>query len=154
MITKERIQKLIDEKLEGTDFFVVSLEVLPGNKIQVEMDGDNGFPISECVNFSRQIEHNLDREEEDFSLNVGSPGLTKPFKVQRQYAKNVGRNVKVKCADGTAVKGELLSVSNEGIVVKTTRKERVEGKKKKVEIVEEVSLSQVDILETKLVLDF
>ncbi len=154
MITVEKIQALIDEKLEGTDFYVVSLDISPSNKIIVEMDGDNGFPISECINFSRQIEHNLDRESEDFSLEVSSPGLNKPFKLTRQYLKNIGKTVVSKSGDGEKVKGKLIQADEEKITIETSRKERLEKKKKKVEIKEEVTILRKDILETKLVIEF
>ena len=105
MITKEKIESLIEEKLVGTDFFVVSIDISTANKISVEMDGDNGFPISECINFSRQIEKSFDREVEDFSLEVSSPGLNKPFRLTRQYLKNLNKPVVVKINEGDKVKG-------------------------------------------------
>ncbi len=154
MITREKIQALINEKLEGTDFFVVSIDISPANKIVVEMDGDNGFPISECINFSRQIEHNLDREEEDFALEVSSPGLTKPFRLTRQYIKNLNKNVEVKTNDGDKIKGKLIVADDEKITVQTSRKERSEKKNKKVEVIEDVELLRENILETKLVIEF
>lgn len=154
LITKEKIQALIDEKLEGTDFFVVSIDISPSNKIMVEMDGDNGFPISECVNFSRQIEHNLDREQEDFSLEVSSPGLNKPLRLTRQYLKNLDKSVVVKTTEGEKIKGVLIEANDDRVVIKTSRKERLEKKKKKVEIIENIEVSRENILETKLVIEF
>ena len=103
MITKEIIESLIEEKLVDTDFFVVSIDISTANKISVEIDGDNGFPISECINFSRQIEGNLDREVEDFSLEVSSPGLNKPFLLTRQYLKNLNKLVEVKLIEGEKI---------------------------------------------------
>ncbi len=154
MITKEKIQLLIDEKLEGTDFFIVDIDISTANKISVEMDGDNGFPISECINFSRQIEGNLDREVEDFSLEVSSPGLNKPFRLTRQYLKNLNKTVLVKSAEGVDVKGLLTYADDTKISVQTSRKERLEKKKKKVEIVEDIEILRENILETKLVIEF
>ena len=154
MITKEKIQLLIDEKLEGTDFFIVDIDISTANKISVEMDGDNGFPISECINFSRQIEGNLDREVEDFSLEVSSPGLNKPFRLTRQYLKNLNKTVLVKSAEGVDVKGLLTYADDTKISVQTSRKERLEKKKKKAEIVEDIEILRENILETKLVIEF
>lgn len=154
MITKEKIESLIEEKLVGTDFFVVSIDISTANKISVEMDGDNGFPISECINFSRQIEKSFDREVEDFSLEVSSPGLNKPFRLTRQYLKNLNKPVVVKINEGDKVKGVLTFAVDNKISVQTSRKERLEKKKKKVEIVEDVEILREDILETKLVIEF
>jgi|TARA_B100000497_G_C7636450_1_gene382571 ribosome maturation factor RimP len=154
LITKEKIESLIEEKLVGTDFFVVSIDISTANKISVEMDGDNGFPISECINFSRQIEKSFDREVEDFSLEVSSPGLNKPFRLTRQYLKNLNKPVVVKINEGDKVKGVLTFADDNKISVQTSRKERLEKKKKKVEIVEDVEILREDILETKLVIEF
>lgn len=154
MITKEKIESLIEEKLVGTDFFVVSIDISTANKISVEMDGDNGFPISECINFSRQIEKSFDREVEDFSLEVSSPGLNKSFRLTRQYLKNLNKPVVVKINEGDKVKGVLTFADDNKISVQTSRKERLEKKKKKVEIVEDVEILREDILETKLVIEF
>ncbi len=154
MITKEKIESLISEKLEGTDFFIVSIDISPKNKILVEIDGDNGFPINECINFSRQIENNLDREEEDFSLEVSSPGLNKPLRLTRQFLKNIDKSVVAKTTEGEKITGKLLSASDEKIVIQTSRKERLEKKKKKVEITEDIELLRENILETKLVIEF
>ena len=154
MITKEKIESLIEEKLVGTDFFVVSIDISTANKISVEMDGDNGFPISECINFSRQIEKSFDLEVEDFSLEVSSPGLNKPFRLTRQYLKNLNKPVVVKINEGDKVKGVLTFADDNKISVQTSRKERLEKKKKKVEIVEDVEILREDILETKLVIEF
>ena len=154
MITKEKIQLLIEEKLEGTDFFVVDIDISTANKISVEMDGDNGFSISECINFSRQIEGNLDREVEDFSLEVSSPGLNKPFLLTRQYLKNLNKLVEVKLVEGEKINGTLTYADSMKISVQTSRKERLEKKKKKVDIVEDVEILRENILETKLVIEF
>ena len=154
MITKEKIESLIEEKLVGTDFFVVSIDISTANKISVEMDGDNGFHISECINFSRQIEKSFDREVEDFSLEVSSPGLNKSFRLTRQYLKNLNKPVVVKINEGDKVKGVLTFADDNKISVQTSRKERLEKKKKKVEIVEDVEILREDILETKLVIEF
>lgn len=154
MISKARIEELIREKLEDTDFFVVDLTISPNNKISVELDGKEGFPISECINFSRQIEHNLDREEEDFALEVSSPGLSKPFKVFQQYTKNIGREVNVKTLEGLKHSGVLVLANEEMIQLKHTSMQKIEGKKKKEEIVELINVPFSNIKETKLELIF
>jgi ribosome maturation factor RimP len=95
----------------------------------------------------------LDREDVDFELQVTSPGLDKPFKVVQQYQKNIGKAVKSK-TEGGNIEGILKSVADEGIVIETERKERLEGKKKKIKVVEDVTLAFSDIIETKVVISF
>jgi len=131
MITKEQILELIGEKLEEDGFFLVDLSVNPGNRIEVLIDSQNGVPIEYCVEISRQIEHSLDREVEDFSLDVSSPGIGQPFKVTEQYLKCIGRPVEVMAADGRLLKGVLEEVTNNGFRVSEEKKVKVEGKKKK-----------------------
>ena len=136
LITENSIRALVAEKIEDTEYYLLSVDIKPGNVINVELESMGPVSISDCVDISRQIEHNLDREAEDFSLQVSSPGLDKPLRDYRQYVKNVGRELKIKLTDDTEIQGELLTADAEKIEVKESRKERVEGKKKK-EIVEE-----------------
>ena len=103
---------------------------------------------------SRNIEHNLDREEQDFELQVSSPGLDRPFRVVQQYKKNVGREVKLTPINGTKIEGLLKSANDEGVVIETESKERLEGKKKKVTVVEEHSFNYDEIKETKIIITF
>jgi ribosome maturation factor RimP len=154
MITKEQIVSLIDEKLKDEEFFLVDLEILPGNVINIELDGYEGITIKDCVDFSRQIEHNLDREEEDFELHVSSPGLDKPFRVFQQYEKNIGREVKVVPNDGKVVKGTLIEVDAEKITLEYSFKQKIEGKKKKETITEQEIVPFTNIKETTIIISF
>jgi ribosome maturation factor RimP len=154
MITVEKVQELIQDKLDEKDCFVVELDVRGGNNILLEIDSLNGFTIQDCVDFSRAVEHNLDREIEDFELHVSSPGLDKPFRVRDQYLKNIGRDVKVLRDEGEKVKGELKEVNDEGIVVEYSYKERIEGRKKKQTIVKEEEIKFDNIKETTLIISF
>ncbi|PWD99195.1 ribosome assembly cofactor RimP [Marinilabilia rubra] len=131
MITKEQILDLIGEKLEDDGFFLVDVSVKPGNKIDVLIDSEKGVPIEYCVEISRKIEHSLDREVEDFSLEVSSPGIGQPFKVIEQYAKCIGRPVEIVTPDGRVQKGILEEVTEDGFTVSEEKKVKVEGKKKK-----------------------
>ena len=131
MITVDRVTKLVEEKMEGTDLFIVELSVKPGNKIEILVDRDSGLALEDCLSVSRHVEGNLDRELEDYSLDVSSPGVGRPLKLKRQYVKNVGRTVNVKRTDGTIVEGVLVSSDEEKIVVHTRTKEEVEGRKGK-----------------------
>jgi ribosome maturation factor RimP len=154
MITVDRVTKLVEEKMEGTDLFIVELSVKPGNKIEILVDRDSGLALEDCLSVSRHVEGNLDRELEDYSLDVSSPGVGKPLKLKRQYVKNVGRTVNVKRTDGTIIEGVLVSSDEEKIVVHTRTKEEVEGKKGKkwVERDEEVAFDTIS--ETKIVISF
>jgi len=154
MITEKQVLELIKEKLKEKNCFVVELEVRSGNDILLEVDGVEGFSIEDCMEFSRAIEHNLDREEEDFELHVSSPGLDKPFRVIQQYHKNIGRDVKVVLKEGSVVKGELKKVDDDGVVVEYSYKERIEGKKKKQTIVKEEEIKFNNIKETTLIISF
>jgi len=154
LITENTIRALVAEKIEETDYYLLSVDIKPGNAISVELESMGPVSILDCVDISRQIEHNLDREEEDFSLQVSSPGLDKPLKDYRQYIKNIGRNLSIRLANDTELEGELLNADQEKIEVKESKKERVEGKKKK-EVVETVhTLSYPEIKQAKIKISF
>jgi ribosome maturation factor RimP len=130
MIEKGKIITLIEEKLTE-DQFIVEVEVSPANQISVLIDSEKGISIDDCVTISRQIEGNLDREEEDFELQVSSAGLGQPFKVFRQYTKNIGREIEVVLKDGQKMEGILKAVQETSFELESSKKEKVEGKKKK-----------------------
>ena len=156
MISKERVIELAEERIAELDngCFLVDVVISNGNNILVEIDNEiTGIAINDCVRVSRNIEHNLDREEQDFELSVMSPGLSNPFKVHQQYVKNIGRNVKV-LFDHKSIEGLLKEVSDTGIVLETSSKQRLEGKKKKVLVVENHQIAFEDIKETKVVISF
>ncbi len=157
MISKKTVLKLIDERIEelANGLFVVDLTISATNVIHVEIDKHEGnVSVSDCMAVSRNVEHNLDREEEDFELHVSSAGLDKPFRVPAQFAKNIGREVKVVMLDGTKKTGELKSANTKELVLETTRNEKPEGKKKKELIVEQLVLPMDQIKETKIVISF
>ena len=109
MILKEDIVKLAEEHLVGTDQFIVKLSIGSDNKINIFIDGDSGVTIDDCVGLSRYIEHQLDRELEDFELNVSSAGIDHPFVHLRQYLKYIDSPVEVFLNDGTKKLGILKS---------------------------------------------
>ena len=130
MIDKEKITQLIESKLTE-DQFIVEVEVTPANQILVTLDGENGITIDHCVQISRLIEGSLDREAEDFELQVSSAGLGQPFKIHRQFVKNVGTDVEVVLTNGEKLKGILKSTDNEGFELELLIREKLEGQKKK-----------------------
>jgi ribosome maturation factor RimP len=131
MIAKEQIWSLIADKLEADGFFPVEVSVKPGNRIEILIDSKNGVPIEYVVEISRLVEHSFDREEEDFELEVSSPGIGQPFKVIEQYHKCLERPVEVMNNDGTILKGILEEINDIGFVVKEEKMVKPEGKKKK-----------------------
>jgi ribosome maturation factor RimP len=128
MISKGDIYRLAEEKLSDT-MFIVEITVSPANAISVIIDSDEGISIEKCIEVSRHIEHQFDREVEDFSLEVSSPGLTQPFKVLRQYLKNLGKEVEIVTAKGEKIIGILISADEKSFVVETTNNIKVDGKK-------------------------
>jgi len=141
--------------MEETELFLVDLRIAPDNGIFVEIDDRVGsVSISDCMKVSRAVEHNLDREETDFKLDVTSPGLDKAFKVHEQYVKNVGRNVNVKLINGKPIEGLLKAVDEEKITVMTREKRRIEGRKSKEWVEEDHLLTFENIRETKIVISF
>lgn len=158
MIDKHKIWKLAEERIQehNPELYIVEISIDSGNKILVEIDNEKGgVSIEDCVKVSRNIEHNLDREIEDFALEVSSAGLTKPFRVLKQYIKNIGKTVKVAAIDhGKSLEGILKAVDENGIVIEITSKKKLEGKKKKIEVVETFPFGFNEIKETKLVITF
>jgi len=154
MITQAQIEKLVTEKIESTDQFLVSVEVKPGNNIQVEVDSMSGAGVQDFMVISRHIEGSFDREVEDFSLRVSSPGVGEAYKVVEQYTKNLGRKVKVKTNDGLEFVGELHSYIGEEICVKTKERKKVEGKKSKQVVEEDITIRLQNIKETNTEISF
>lgn len=147
MITEEKIKALVEEKIGEGPLFIVEIAVGSGNKISIELDGDHGISIDDCVAVSRHVEHSLDREEEDFALQVSSAGLGRPLRNERQYRKNIGREVAVTLSDGTERIGQLCGIG-EGVTVKLPP-----SKKKKLPEREE-TYAWGEIKETKVRISF
>lgn len=148
MIDKEKVQAVVNQELEGKDLFLVDLKIGKDNKISVIIDGDNGVTIQNCIDLSKQIEKNFDREVEDYELSVLSSGVGEPLKLNRQYKKNIGRNIElITMEEGEKIVGELLMVDDEKIFVK------IQPKKKKDPIVEKEILFD-NIKESKIIILF
>ena len=115
---KEKVTALLQEAFEEYEnLFLIDLKIKGNNEIVVVIDGDQGVTVQDCINVSRKVEHNLDREEEDFSLEVMSAGATEPLINIRQYKKNEGRDLEVVLQDGSKITGNLIQVHDEGIVL-------------------------------------
>ncbi len=130
MISKESIEQCVAQHLTGSDLFLVEVTIGVDNAICVEIDGDKGVDIDDCARLSRAIEADFDRDEEDYSLEVGSSGLTSPFKTERQYRKYIGEPVEVLTSEGRKVRGILKSVADGTFTVKCREKVKNEGDKR------------------------
>ena len=132
MIDKNVVKKLVEEWLQDKEYFLVSIEISPDDRIVVEIDHADGVWIEDCVALSKYIEDHLNRDEEDYELEVGSAGLGHPFKVPQQYINFIGKEVEVLDADGKKVKGILKAVEGNDFTVGVEEKVKVEGKKRPV----------------------
>jgi ribosome maturation factor RimP len=155
MILKEQIITLVNQKINGTHLFLVDTKVLPGNRIEVFIDGDNGLGINDCVDLSRYIEKSLDRDVEDFSLEVSSPGATLPLKLSRQYIKHIGRDVELKLTDGTLITGTLNEIGKDGgLILTTVTRENKPIGKGKINVTRTHNIQLQNIKESKVKLKF
>lgn len=147
MIEKHHIQGLIEQFLQGTGMFLVSVKVSSANRITVLADRNEGITIDDCASIHRHIEANLDREKEDFELQVSSPGLDLPFLVIEQYYKNEGRKVEVIDNEGSKYSGKLKNVTTGGFEIEAEVK--VKGKSKEMK---DISFNFDQVKSTRVVL--
>lgn len=131
MIEKNKIVSLAEEAIADSNLFIVDITVSISNKIVVLVDCESGLSIADCVRVSRFIETSLDREVEDYDLDVSSPGIGQAFKVIGQYKKAIGRNVEVVTLDNTTYCGTLVSVNSTEFALEIEEKIKLEGEKKK-----------------------
>ncbi|MBR0274505.1 MAG: ribosome assembly cofactor RimP [Bacteroidaceae bacterium] len=154
MIDKAKVQALVEQWLDGKDYFLTDLTVTPDDCITVEIDQAEGVWIEDCVQLSRFIEEHLSRDEEDYELEVGSAGLGQPFKVLRQWQNHVGKQVEVLTADGRKLKGELREADAEHIVLAVRQKVQVEGKKRPVMQDVDTPLAMSEVRSGRYLIDF
>lgn len=145
MIDKQIIEKAVAEAIEGTDIFVVEIKVTPDNVVTVELDSNNGLDIDTCTRVTRAIHAAADPEVEDYELEVGSAGLTAPFKVPQQYIKNIGNEIEVLTRDGRKMTGRLVDVSGSEFTIEVTRRVKEPGAKRPVNVTEPVTLSMDNV---------
>lgn len=132
MIDKNVVKGLVEEWLKDKEYFLVDTNISHDDKITVEIDHADGVWIEDCAQLSQYIEDHLNRDEEDYELEVGSAGLGQPFKVAKQYEIFIGEPVEVLDGDGKKVKGILKSVDGRNFTVTVKEKVKVEGKKRPV----------------------
>ena len=154
MIEKKVVSQLIEEKLASSSNYLVDVVIKPGKLIVVEIDNDEAVRIDDCAELSRYLEEHLDRDVEDYELEVGSAGITSPFKVLRQYVKNIGNEVEMLLKNGSKLTGVLKSADENGVVVSVEKKVKPEGAKRKVTVVEDESYTFDEIKYTKYLIRF
>ncbi len=151
---QDKVKELLVEALnENESLFLIDLSFLANNKIKVVVDGDSGVPLSECVRISRNIEHNLDREEDDFSLEVTTPDISGSLKVKRQYNKNLTRTLKVK-TETQEFEGILSEVTEDEITLNWKAREPKPIGKGKHTVEKTVTIPYKDIKEAKVKIIF
>jgi ribosome maturation factor RimP len=152
---KKTVEDLLQAALdERPDLFLIDFSLSSDNAIKIVVDGDNGVLVEDCMFISRAIEHNIDREEHDFSLEVLSSGAATPLVLPRQYKKHVGRNLEVKTLDSQSLEGELTDVNDKGVVLKWKTREPKPVGKGKVTVTKEANVTFENIKEAKVKIKF
>ncbi|PLW91715.1 MAG: ribosome assembly cofactor RimP [Marinilabiliales bacterium] len=150
MIDKKNIEKLLEQILAEKEVFPVLVKISQGNKISVFLDGVDGVKIEDCAFVSRQIENSLDRDKEDFELEVSSYGVGNKLLLPVQYKINIGRIAKSMLADGKTYKGKIIEADEERFTLETEKK----GKKKSEKTKELITLTYDECRETKVIVSF
>ncbi|MEZ2415987.1 ribosome assembly cofactor RimP [Muriicola sp. E247] len=151
---KEQAEALLNQVLkENPELFLIDFSVSSANQIRIIIDGDKGVTLEDCMTVSRAIEHNLDRETTDFSLEVTSPGATEPMTMPRQYQKNIGRKLKVKTSEST-VEGTLVKASEEAVTLEWKAREPKPVGKGKTTVVKTKVVPYSEIIKANVVLKF
>ena len=152
---RETVKNLLDEGLnQREDLFLIDFDVLADNTIKIVIDGDNGVLVEDCMFISRAIEHNLDREEQDFSLEVLSAGATAPLTTKRQYKKNIGRTLNVKTTENVTIEGTLTQVNEDKILLEWKAREPKPVGKGKVTVKKQAEIPYDTISKAQVVIKF
>lgn len=154
MIDKKIVRDIAEKWLEDKEYFLVDVDVSKDNCVVVEIDHADGVWIEDCAALSRFIEEHLNRDDEDYELEVGSAGLGQPFKVPQQYHNFIGQEVEVLDGSGIKVKGVLKSVDGKDFVVTVNEKVTVEGKKRPVKMDVDHTYNMDDVKYCKYVISF
>jgi len=152
VMLKTQVEELLAKALEeNKKLFLIDFSITPDNTIRIVLDGDEGVNLKDCIAISRAIEHNLDREEHDFSLEVTSAGAAEPIVMARQYAKNIGRKLVVKTA-AEKYEGDLTEATENSITLEWKEREpKPVGKgKRTVQKRKKIAISEIDEAKVKL----
>lgn len=154
MIEKNAVNQIVEQWIEDKDYFVVDIVISPDNKIVVEIDHEQGVWIDDCVELSRFIESRLNRDEEDYELEVGSAGIGQPFKVKRQYTIHLGDEVEVLTAHGKKWSGVLKEANETNFTISTVQKIKEEGAKRPKTAEVDLTFNYEEIKYTKYLISF
>lgn len=155
MNLKGRVVELLNDALnQRSDLFLIELKITDDGKILVTLDGDNGVNLQDCIDISRAIEHNLDREEFDFALEVASAGASSPMAMPRQYKKNLGRKLKVKTVTGEIIEAEITDANEENITLEWKAREPKKIGKGKETVDKKIVLPFEEIKEATVIISF
>jgi len=151
---QDKVENLLKEAFqENNSLFLIDLNITNDNKISVVIDGDNGVSVNDCIAVSRKVEHNLDREEEDFSLEVSSAGVSEPLRLERQYRKNLGRKLQV-TTNNEKIEATLTEVDQNGIKLNWKAREPKPVGKGKHTVEKEAVLPYSEITDAKVMITF
>ena len=154
MAFRDKVSGFLDEILkEKESLFLVDLTITETFKVIITLDGDNGVNLQDCIDVSRAVENNLDREEQDFSLEVASAGVSTPLKLVRQYRKNIGRTLKVKTATET-IEAQLVSANDEVIELTWSAREPKKIGKGKETVIKKQQIPYPEIKEAIVTINF
>ncbi len=154
MIDKAILDRAVADAIEGTDLFVVETEVLPGGRLVVAIDSPGAMDVDTCAGIARKVEAALGDEAGDYELELGSAGLTAPFKVHGQYLKNIGNDVEVLTRDGRKLTGKLIAATDSDFTIEIQRKERQPGQKRPVIVVEPEVIAKANAKTVKYSIKF
>ena len=152
---KATVKELLDKALEEReDLFLIDFDVLQDNTIRIVIDGDRGVLVEDCMFISRAVEHNLDREEQDFSLEVTSSGATSPLQHERQYKKNIGRTLQIRSDNDQKFEGKLVQADENGVALEWKAREPKPVGKGKITVQKQAKLAYSEIIEAKVKIKF
>lgn len=154
MIEKSLVREIVEAYIKGKDWFLVDVEVNNNNRIVVEIDSDAGINVDDCIALTRYIESKLDRDEEDYELEVGSAGIGKPFKINRQYRKNIGNEVEVLLRGGEKYSGVIKEVTDDSFTLTIEKQVKPEGAKRKITVEEDLVFPYQEVKYTKNIIRF
>lgn len=155
MTFTDKVSELVNEVFDfREDLFLIDLKIDSSNKIIITLDGDNGVNLQDCIEVSKAIDDKLDREEEDFSLEVASAGVSSPLKLVRQFKKNLNRTLKVKKTDDEVIEAQLTAASDENITLEWKAREQKKIGKGKETVEKKVQLLYSEIKEATVIISF
>lgn len=155
MTFADKVNQLVEKVFESReDLFLIDLKIDSSNKIIIILDGDNGVNLQDCIDVSKAIDAELDREEEDFSLEVASAGVSSPLKLMRQFKKNLNRNLKVKKSNDEVIEAQLTAVSEDYITLEWKAREPKKIGKGKETVEKKEQLLYSEIKEATVIISF